>query len=112
MKQGVDTVASGFTDAGNFVIDTANLIGDGFTDLGHNIGDAGKEIGHAVTDLGSSIGHAIGGKSMVRLGGWTGSRREVDMLVQPVNNRQIYRGIGYQNSCRSLEYTSIHTRHP
>ena len=69
MKKGVNAVGSGFTDAGNFVIDTGKLIGDGFTDFGHNIGDAGKEIGHAVTDLGSHIGHAIGGKLAV---GWVG----------------------------------------
>ena len=62
LKQGVDALEHGFTDAGNFVIDTAGLIGSGITDVGHTITDTATDVGHAVEHIGSEIGHAIGSK--------------------------------------------------
>lgn len=47
------------------VIDTAGLIGDGFTDIGNSLTDGIKDAGHALEHVGSSIGHAIGSKSLL-----------------------------------------------
>ncbi|KAL4229224.1 hypothetical protein ACF0H5_012263 [Mactra antiquata] len=54
MKDSVTALGNEVLNAGNTVIDTAGLIGDGFTD-GIN------EVGHTIENVGSSIGHAIGG---------------------------------------------------
>ncbi|XP_052806373.1 uncharacterized protein LOC128235606 [Mya arenaria] len=60
-KDQLSSLGGSILDAGNSVIDTANLIGDGFTDLGSSIGNVGTDIGHTIGDIGGSIGHAIGG---------------------------------------------------
>jgi hypothetical protein len=61
MKDGLDKVGGTLTDAGNAVIDTAGLLGDGFKDLGHGLTDGLNNAGHEIEHIGSSIGHAIGG---------------------------------------------------
>ena len=66
LKQGVETVEHGFQDAGNFVIDTAGLVGGGFTDLGNGIKDTASSVGHAVENIGKDIGHAIGSKLILQ----------------------------------------------
>ena len=55
-------MSSGLTDAGNFVIDTAGLIGGGITDVGHTITDTATDIGHTVTDIGNAIKDGLGSK--------------------------------------------------
>ena len=67
LKHGVDTVTGGLTDAGNFVIDTAGLIGNGLTDVGHTITDTATDIGHTVTDIGNAIKDGIGSKILFLL---------------------------------------------
>ena len=52
----------GFTDAGNFVIDTTGLIGDLGKDIGSSIAHTATDIGHTVVNIGKDIGHAIGSK--------------------------------------------------
>ena len=55
-------MSGGLTDAGNFVIDTAGLIGSGITDVGHTITDTATDIGHTVTDIGNAIKDGLGSK--------------------------------------------------
>ena len=62
LKTGVDAVEKGFTDAGNFVIDTTGLIGDLGKDIGSSIAHTATDIGHTVVNIGKDIGHAIGSK--------------------------------------------------
>ncbi|XP_060602711.1 uncharacterized protein LOC132755809 [Ruditapes philippinarum] len=70
MKDGLDKVSGSLTDAGNAVIDTAGLLGDGLTDLGHSLTDGLNNAGHEIEHIGSSIGHAIEGIF--------GKKREID----------------------------------
>jgi len=58
----INKIGAGILSAGNTIIDTANLIGDGFTDLGNSIGGGATDLGHELEHLGGSIGHALGGK--------------------------------------------------